>query len=194
MLLHRAILLLSESNSSLLLLKRSSEYNQYLPSDSAESRKLKAQEEGPEALEKLTLKDKDGNEIEKQLPGGKVKKKQKPQGHIAHMCVSPNWTSPYFVHWPRIEHCLLNAAAFQCLYSMFYGEISAMKVVIDVNTRNKKKMITTVTGLELFGVKLAEASKLFGKKFACGCSVTKSATGTEQIDMQVFLSCALGLG
>jgi len=58
-------------------------------------------------------------------------------------------------------------------------------VVIDVNTRNKKKMITTVTGLESFGVKLAEASKLFGKKFACGCSVTKSATGAEQIDMQV---------
>jgi len=40
---------------------------------------LKAQEEGPEGLEKLTLKDKDGNEIEKQLPGGKVKKKTKPQ-------------------------------------------------------------------------------------------------------------------
>ena len=59
--------------------KLCSEYNAYLPSDSAESRKLKAQEEGPEALEKLTLKDKHGNEIEKQLPGGKVKKKQKPQ-------------------------------------------------------------------------------------------------------------------
>lgn len=57
--------------------------------------------------------------------------------------------------------------------------------MIDVNTRNKKKMITTVTGLELFGVKLQEASKLFGKKFACGCSVTKSAIGTDQIDMQV---------
>lgn len=65
-----------------------SEYNAYLPADSAESRKLKAQEEGPEALEKLTLKDKHGNEIEKQLPGGKVKKKQKPQ--VGHKCVRFN--------------------------------------------------------------------------------------------------------
>lgn len=61
------------------------------------------------------------------------------------------------------------------------------QVVIETNTRNKKKMITTITGLELFGVKLSEASKVFGKKFACGCSVTKSATGSEQIDMQVGL-------
>jgi translation initiation factor 1 (eIF-1/SUI1) len=58
------------------------------------------------------------------------------------------------------------------------------QVIIETNTRNKKKMITTVTGLDLFGVKLSEASKAFGKKFACGCSVTKSPTGTEQIDMQ----------
>ena len=31
------------------------------------------------AVADLTLKDKDGAEIEKQLPGGKVKKKAKPQ-------------------------------------------------------------------------------------------------------------------
>lgn len=61
----------------------------------------------------------------------------------------------------------------------------APQVVIETNTRNKKKMVTTVTGLDLFGVKLAEASKAFGKKFACGCSVTKGPTGAEQIDMQV---------
>lgn len=34
------------------------------------------------------------------------------------------------------------------------------------------------------GIKLAEASKLFGKKFACGASVVKTATGTEEIDVQ----------
>ncbi len=33
---------------------------------------VQAAQEGPEALAKLTLKDKSGNEIEKQLPGGKV--------------------------------------------------------------------------------------------------------------------------
>lgn len=56
-----------------------SEFNEYLPQDSIEYKKWKAAKEGPEALEKLTLRDKEGNEIEKQLPGGKVKKKQKPQ-------------------------------------------------------------------------------------------------------------------
>lgn len=113
-----------------------SEFNEYLPADTTEYKRWKAAQEGPEALAALTLKDKDGNEIEKQLPGGKVKKKQKAQ------------------------------------------------VVLESHTRNKKKCVTTVMGLEGFGVKLAEASKLFGKKFACGASVTKSATGTEQIDMQ----------
>eukprot|EP00878_Enallax_costatus_P001516 GHUV01001667.1.p1 GENE.GHUV01001667.1~~GHUV01001667.1.p1 ORF type:complete len:212 (+),score=42.79 GHUV01001667.1:114-749(+) len=112
------------------------EFNEYLPPDTAEHKRWKAAQAGPEALAALTLKDKDGNEIEKQLPGGKVKKKQKAQ------------------------------------------------VVLESHTRNKKKMVTTVMGLEGFGVKLAEASKLFGKKFACGASVTKTATGTEQIDMQ----------
>lgn len=112
------------------------EFNEFLPPDSLEYKRWKASQEGPEALEKLTLKDKEGNEIEKKLPGGKTKKKQKPQ------------------------------------------------VVLETNTRNKKKCITTITGLESFGIKLSEASKAFGKKFACGASVTKSAAGVEQIDMQ----------
>lgn len=113
------------------------EFNEYLPPDCAEHKKWKAAQEGPEALAALTLKDKEGNEIEKQLPGGKVKKKQKPQ------------------------------------------------IVLESHTRNKKKCVTTVMGLDGFGVKLGDAAKLFGKKFACGASVTKSATGAEQIDMQV---------
>lgn len=112
------------------------EFNEFLPPDSAEYKRWRAAQEGPEALAALTLKDKDGNEIEKQLPGGKVKKK-------------------------------LKAA-----------------VVLESHTRNKKKMVTTVFGLDSFGVKLSEAAKLFGKKFACGASVTKSPSGTEQIDMQ----------
>jgi hypothetical protein len=55
-----------------------SEYNEFLPQDSIEYKRWKATQEGPEALEKLTLRDKEGNEIEKQLPGGKVKKKKPP--------------------------------------------------------------------------------------------------------------------
>lgn len=113
-----------------------SEFNEYLPQDSPEYKKWKASQEGPEALEKLTLKDKEGNEIEKKLPGGKVKKKQKPQ------------------------------------------------IVLETSTRSKKKSVTTVSGLDSFGVKLSEASKLFGKKFASGASVVKNAGGTEEIDIQ----------
>ena len=57
-------------------------------------------------------------------------------------------------------------------------------VVLEKNTRNKKKCITTISGLDLFGVKLSEASKMFGKKFASGASITKTAEGKEQIDCQ----------
>jgi len=58
------------------------------------------------------------------------------------------------------------------------------RVVLETNTRNKKKCITTVTGLDQFGVKLSEAAKAFGKKFACGASVVKTPSGGEQVDMQ----------
>lgn len=34
------------------------------------------------------------------------------------------------------------------------------------------------------GVKLPEASKMFGKRFACGCSVIKLPTGGEEINIQ----------
>ncbi len=57
--------------------------------------------------------------------------------------------------------------------------------MLERNTRNKKKCITTISGLDLFGVKLSEASKMFGKKFASGASITKNAEGKEQIDCQV---------
>ena len=39
-------------------------------------------------------------------------------------------------------------------------------------------------GLETFGVKLAEASKLFGKKFASGASITKSPMEKDQIEVR----------
>lgn len=90
-----------------------------------------------EKLEKLSVEatPKEG-EVIKKLPGGKVKKKEKPE------------------------------------------------VVIERSVRNKKKCITTVSGLETFGIKNAEAAKVFGKKFACGSSVTKNAMEKEQIDIQ----------
>ena len=39
-------------------------------------------------------------------------------------------------------------------------------------------------GLDTFGVKLPEASKLFGNKFASGASITKSPTDKDQIEVQ----------
>jgi len=64
------------------------------------------------------------------------------------------------------------------------GKVKTKEVVITRMSRNRKKMITNVAGLELFDVDLKEASKAFGKKFACGCSVTKGATGKDELDLQ----------
>ncbi|KAK9275054.1 hypothetical protein L1049_022312 [Liquidambar formosana] len=62
------------------------------------------------------------------------------------------------------------------------------EVVIEKVVRNKRKCITTVKGLELFGVKLSDASKKLGKKFATGASVVKGPTEKEQIDVQGDIS------
>ncbi|KAJ7557775.1 hypothetical protein O6H91_04G010000 [Diphasiastrum complanatum] len=72
----------------------------------------------------------------KKLPGGKVKKKEKPE------------------------------------------------IIIEKVIRNKRKCVTMIKGLDLFGIKLSEASKKFGKKFASGASVVKGPTEKEQIDVQ----------
>ncbi|XP_047338245.1 translation machinery-associated protein 22 [Impatiens glandulifera] len=62
------------------------------------------------------------------------------------------------------------------------------EVIIEKVVRNKRKCITTVKGLELFGVKLSDASKKLGKKFATGASVVKGPTEKEQIDVQGDIS------
>jgi len=72
----------------------------------------------------------------KLLPGGKVKKKEKPIIHIS-----------------RVQ-------------------------------RNKRKYVTIIEGLDKFGVKLSDASKLLSKKFSCGASVVKTPNGEEEIDVQ----------
>ncbi len=38
-------------------------------------------------------------------------------------------------------------------------------------------------GLETFGVKLPEAAKLFGKKFASGASITKNPMEKDQVEV-----------
>ncbi|KAJ6819229.1 translation machinery-associated protein 22 [Iris pallida] len=62
------------------------------------------------------------------------------------------------------------------------------EVIIEKIVRNKRKCVTVVKGLELFGVKLSDASKKLGKKFATGASVVKGPTEKEQIDVQGDIS------
>ncbi|KAJ4958180.1 hypothetical protein NE237_025291 [Protea cynaroides] len=62
------------------------------------------------------------------------------------------------------------------------------EVVIEKVVRNKRKCVTIVKGLDLFGVKLSDASKKLGKKFATGASVVKGPTEKEQIDVQGDIS------
>lgn len=58
------------------------------------------------------------------------------------------------------------------------------EIVISLATRQRKKAITSVEGLDLFGVKLSDAAKVFGKKFACGSSAVTNPSLREQIDIQ----------
>ncbi|KAK0510842.1 hypothetical protein JMJ35_006394 [Cladonia borealis] len=50
--------------------------------------------------------------------------------------------------------------------------------------RNKRKYVTAVSGLEAHGMDLKKVAKEFGKKFATGSSVTKTASGGEEIVVQ----------
>jgi density-regulated protein len=49
---------------------------------------------------------------------------------------------------------------------------------------NKRKYVTVVSGLEEHGLDLKRIAKELGKKFATGSSVTKTASGGEEITVQ----------
>ena len=61
---------------------------------------------------------------------------------------------------------------------------ASSKVIIKRVERNKRKFVTEVSGLEQFGLDLKKTAKEFGKKFATGSSVTKTASGGEEITVQ----------
>ena len=52
----------------------------------------------------------------------------------------------------------------------------AASVIIELNTRNKKKFVTIVRGLELFGVDAPAAAKVFGKKVLAMLTVLTTLT------------------
>lgn len=61
---------------------------------------------------------------------------------------------------------------------------AASKVIIKRVERNKRKYVTVVIGLEVFGLENKKIAKDLGKKFATGSSVTRSPAGTEEITVQ----------
>jgi density-regulated protein DRP1 len=58
------------------------------------------------------------------------------------------------------------------------------KVIIKRVERNKRKFVTSIQGLELFGLDLKKTAKIMATKFATGSSVTKMAGGGEEITVQ----------
>lgn len=50
--------------------------------------------------------------------------------------------------------------------------------------RNKRKFVTSVYGLDAFGVDNKKAAKLFANKFATGASLSKNAQGDDEILIQ----------
>lgn len=58
------------------------------------------------------------------------------------------------------------------------------QVVISIAQRNRRKHITSVAGLDAYGVKLSDASKAFGKKFASGASVVKGQGTPDTVEIQ----------
>lgn len=61
---------------------------------------------------------------------------------------------------------------------------AASKVHIKRVERNKRKHVSVITGLEVYGLENKKVAKELGKKFATGSSVTKSAAGNEEITVQ----------
>jgi len=57
----------------------------------------------------------------------------------------------------------------------------ASKVTIKRIERNKRKHVTSVYGLDAFGIDLKKAAKLFATRFAASSSVTKNMQGFDEI-------------
>ncbi|KAF9889494.1 Translation machinery-associated protein 22 [Aspergillus nanangensis] len=61
---------------------------------------------------------------------------------------------------------------------------ASSKVQIKRVERNKRKHVSVIAGLGIYGLENKKVAKELGKKFATGSSVTKSASGTEEITVQ----------
>ncbi|KAJ9100007.1 Translation machinery-associated protein 22 [Naganishia cerealis] len=61
---------------------------------------------------------------------------------------------------------------------------AAAKITIKRESRNKRKHITSIHGLDAFGVDLKKAAKFLAQKFATGASVSKNPQGFDEIVIQ----------
>jgi translation initiation factor 1 (eIF-1/SUI1) len=62
--------------------------------------------------------------------------------------------------------------------------LSLGQIIIKRIERNKRKHVTSIHGLEAFGIDLKKVAKQFASKFATGASVTKNPQGIEEIVVQ----------
>jgi density-regulated protein DRP1 len=60
----------------------------------------------------------------------------------------------------------------------------AAEIVVTLSQRKGKKQVTVVYGLDLFGIKLTDATKAAKKKFATGSSVARSSDNRDVIEIQ----------
>ncbi|KAI7833883.1 translation initiation factor SUI1 [Kickxella alabastrina] len=61
---------------------------------------------------------------------------------------------------------------------------NSSRVVIKRVERNKRKCVTSIFGLDVFGVDLKKTAKMFANHFACGGSVAKNPQGLDEILVQ----------
>ncbi|TQN74715.1 Translation machinery-associated protein 22 [Colletotrichum shisoi] len=76
------------------------------------------------------------------------------------------------------------AAKAQAAEAKQADKLAKSVVTIKRIERNKRKYVTSVSGLESFGLENKKVAKEFGKKFATGSSVTKTPSGGEEIVVQ----------
>jgi len=76
------------------------------------------------------------------------------------------------------------AARAEAIESREATKRATSKVIIKRVERNKRKFVTSVQGLEAFGLDLKKTAKAMATKFATGSSVTKVPGGGEEITVQ----------
>ncbi|KAJ5248645.1 Translation machinery-associated protein 22 [Penicillium chermesinum] len=65
---------------------------------------------------------------------------------------------------------------------------AASKVIIKRVERNKRKHVTVITGLEVFGLENKKLAKELGKKFATGSSMTRSPAEQRKSPSRAMLA------